>query len=52
MINITLWILQILGALLYSASGVMKVFMFDEISKDVKSFWCPAPLSMEIPGRG
>jgi uncharacterized membrane protein YphA (DoxX/SURF4 family) len=30
--------LQILGALLFVASGVMKVFMFDKISKDVKSF--------------
>src|SRR3954454_22697295 len=36
--NILLWILQILTALLYTASGVMKVFMFDKISKDVPSF--------------
>jgi uncharacterized membrane protein YphA (DoxX/SURF4 family) len=36
--NTLLWVLQILGALLYGASGVMKVFMFDEISKDVPSF--------------
>jgi len=36
--NILLWILQILGALLYGASGVMKVFMFDKISADVPSF--------------
>ena len=36
--NILLWILQVLAALLYGASGVMKVFMFDEISKDVRSF--------------
>jgi uncharacterized membrane protein YphA (DoxX/SURF4 family) len=36
--NIQLWVLQILGALLYLSSGVMKVFMFDKISQDVPSF--------------
>jgi hypothetical protein len=36
--NILLWALQILAALLYTASGVMKVFMFDRISGDVPSF--------------
>ena len=36
--NILLWVLQVLAALLYAASGVMKVFMFDQISKDVPSF--------------
>jgi hypothetical protein len=36
--NILLWILQILAALLYAASGVMKVFMFDRISAEVPSF--------------
>jgi DoxX-like family len=36
--NILLWALQVLGALLYGASGVMKVFMFDKISADVRSF--------------
>jgi hypothetical protein len=36
--NILLWVLQVLGALLYGSSGVMKVFMFDKISKDVPSF--------------
>jgi uncharacterized membrane protein YphA (DoxX/SURF4 family) len=36
--NILLWVLQILAALLYGASGVMKVFMFDKVSKDVPSF--------------
>ena len=36
--NILLWILQIVGAILYAASGVMKVFMFDKISGDVPSF--------------
>jgi hypothetical protein len=36
--NILLWALQVLAALLSGASGVMKVFMFDEISKGVASF--------------
>ena len=36
--NILLWGLQIVAALLYAASGVMKVFMFDKISTDVPSF--------------
>jgi hypothetical protein len=27
--NILLWVLQVLAALLYGASGVMKVFMFE-----------------------
>jgi hypothetical protein len=30
--NILLWVLQVLAALLYGASDVMKVFMFDKIS--------------------
>ena len=36
--NILLWVLQVLGALLYGASGVMKVFMFDKVSEGVPSF--------------
>ena len=36
--NILLWVLQILAALLYASSGVMKVFLFDKVSKDVPSF--------------
>ena len=36
--NILLWILQVLAALLYGSSGVMKVFMFDKVSQDVPSF--------------
>lgn len=36
--NALLWVLQVLTALLYGASGVMKVFMFDSISQDVPSF--------------
>jgi DoxX-like protein len=37
-INILLWVLQGLAALLYTSSGVMKVFMFDKVSHDVPSF--------------
>jgi hypothetical protein len=36
--NILLWVLQILAAILYAASGGMKVFMFDKISAEVRSF--------------
>jgi len=36
--NILLWVLQVLGALVYGASGVMKVFLFDKVSADVQSF--------------
>ena len=36
--NILLWALQVFGALVYGASGVMKVFMFDKVSADVQSF--------------
>jgi len=36
--NILLWVLQALAAILYGASGVMKVFMFDKVSADVRSF--------------
>ena len=36
--NILLWVLQVLAALLYGASGVMKVFMFDKISVEIQSF--------------
>jgi hypothetical protein len=36
--NILLWVLQVLAALLYGASGVMKVFMFDKVSGQVPSF--------------
>ena len=36
--NILLWVLQVLAALLYGASGVMKVFMFDKVSKQAPSF--------------
>lgn len=36
--NILLWVMQVLAALLYAASGVMKVFLFDKVSQDVPSF--------------
>jgi hypothetical protein len=36
--NLLLWVLQVLAALLYGASGIMKVFLFDKVSKDVPSF--------------
>lgn len=36
--NILLWVLQVLGAVVYGASGVMKVFMFGKVSADVPSF--------------
>jgi uncharacterized membrane protein YphA (DoxX/SURF4 family) len=36
--NILLWVLQVLAALLYGGSGVMKVVMFDKISEGVVSF--------------
>ncbi len=36
--NILLWTLQVLASLMYGASGIMKVFMFDRISEDVPSF--------------
>jgi hypothetical protein len=38
MMNILLWVLQVLAALLYGSSGVMKTFMFDKVSHDVRSF--------------
>ncbi len=36
--NALLWVLQVLAALVYGASGVMKVFMFDKASEGVPSF--------------
>jgi uncharacterized membrane protein YphA (DoxX/SURF4 family) len=36
--NILLWVLQVLAALLYGSSGVMKVFLFDKVSEGVQSF--------------
>jgi hypothetical protein len=36
--NVALWALQAVAALLYGASGVMKTFLFDKVSGDVPSF--------------
>ena len=36
--NILLWLLQVLAALVYGASAIMKLFMFDKISEGVPSF--------------
>ena len=36
--NIALWFLQVLTAFLYGASGVMKTFLFDQVSGQVPSF--------------
>jgi uncharacterized membrane protein YphA (DoxX/SURF4 family) len=36
--NVLLWVLQVVASLLYVASGIMKVFMFDKISEEVQSF--------------
>lgn len=38
MMNILLWAFQVLTAFLFTASGSMKLFMFDKISADVPSF--------------
>ena len=52
--NILLWVLQGLAALMYGASGVMKIFMFDKISGDVPSFGAlpREPLSARVTGTG
>ena len=36
--NALLWALQLLAALLYAASGVMKAFMLDQVREGVRSF--------------
>lgn len=36
--NTVLWILQALAALIYGASGVMKIFLFDKIKGEAPSF--------------
>jgi hypothetical protein len=36
--NVLLWVLQVLAALVYGASGVMKVFLLDQVSEGVPSF--------------
>ena len=47
--NILLWILQVLAALLYGSSGVMKVFIFDKVSQDVPVLWRLAAESLDDP---
>lgn len=43
--NVLLWSLQGIAALLYCGSGVMKIFMFESISQDVPSFGAlPKPM--------
>jgi uncharacterized membrane protein YphA (DoxX/SURF4 family) len=37
-LNTLLWVLQVLAALVFGSSGVMKVFLFDKVSADVPSF--------------
>ncbi|MEZ6195847.1 MAG: DoxX family protein [Planctomycetota bacterium] len=41
--NILLWVLQVLAALIYTASGSMKLFMFEKISAEVPSFGAYPP---------
>src|SRR5476651_1100274 len=48
--NILLWVLQLLAALLYRSSGVMKVFMFDKVSQDVQSFGALPRKAWMTPG--
>jgi uncharacterized membrane protein YphA (DoxX/SURF4 family) len=36
--HVLLWVLQVLAALLYGASGVMKVFLLDQVREGVPSF--------------
>jgi uncharacterized membrane protein YphA (DoxX/SURF4 family) len=36
--NILLWVLQAIAALVYGLSGIMKVFLFEKVSHDVPSF--------------
>ena len=36
--NILFWVLQVLAALMYASSGIMKIFMFDSISQKIPSF--------------
>jgi phosphatidylserine synthase len=36
--NMLLWILQVFAAVIYGASGFIKLFRFEKVSKDVPSF--------------
>jgi len=48
--NLLLWILQGLAALLYASSGFMKTFLFEKVSKDVKSFGALPPGVWKVLG--
>ena len=48
--NILLWVLQVLAALVYAASGYMKLFMFDKISEKVASFGALPPDAWMVLG--
>lgn len=49
--NVFLWVLQVFGALVFTASGGMKLFMFDQISAEVPTFGAfPRPLWMGLGG--
>ena len=48
--NILLWALQVLAALLYGSSGVMKIFMFDKVSQDLASFGALPRKAWMTPG--
>ncbi len=48
--NILLWTLQIVGALLFLSSGVMKVFMLEKVSHDVASFGALPPRAWNALG--
>jgi len=48
--NVLLWVLQALAALVYGSSGVMKVFMFEKVSQDVPSFGAMPRKAADNPG--
>ena len=48
--NILLWVLQVLAALVYAASRYMKLFMFDKISGKVASFGALPPDAWMVLG--
>ena len=48
--SLLLWILQALAALVYGASGVMKVFMLAKIREGVRSFDALPPVVWKVLG--
>jgi hypothetical protein len=50
-LNTLLWVLQVLAALVFGSSGVMKVFLFDKVSADVPSFGALAAERLDGPRR-